>query len=54
MIQERVVKATLAREVMMSKQEFGFILRNSTTDTKFALRALIRKNTEGPKELHCV
>ncbi|KAG2458644.1 RTBS polymerase, partial [Polypterus senegalus] len=50
---ERVVEARLS-EVMISKQQYGFMPRRSNTDAMFALRVLIEKYRKGQKELNCV
>lgn len=41
-LRERVVEGRLRREVTISEQQYGFVLRKSTTDA-FALRVLIEK-----------
>lgn len=42
-LRERVVEGRLRREVTISEQQYGFVLRKSTTDAAFALRVLIEK-----------
>ena len=51
---ERVVEARLREEVKICEQQYGFMPRKSTSDAMFALRMLMEKYMEGPKELHCV
>ena len=51
---ERVVEARLRQEVVIGDQQFGFMLRRSTTDATFGLRMMMQKWREGQKELHCV
>lgn len=42
-ILKRAVKARIRTEVMISEQQFGFMLRKSTTDVMCALRVLMEK-----------
>lgn len=42
-IWKRAVKARIRTEVMISEQQFGFMLRKSTTDVMCALRVLMEK-----------
>jgi len=53
-IWERVVEARLRREVRISEEQYGFVPGRGTTDAIFALRMLMAKYREGPKELHGV
>lgn len=40
---ERIVEARLTREMMSCVQQCGYLLRKSSTDAIFALRALMEK-----------
>ena len=51
---ERIIEARLRNRVEMSKQQYGFMPGNGTTDAMFALRMLIEKNKQGQRGLHCV
>ncbi|KAK3547746.1 hypothetical protein QTP86_028818, partial [Hemibagrus guttatus] len=51
---ERVVEARLRKVVEICEQQYGFMLRKSTTDAIFALRILMEKYRDGQRELHCV
>ncbi|KAK3530967.1 hypothetical protein QTP70_007276 [Hemibagrus guttatus] len=51
---ERVVEARLRKVVEICQQQYGFMLRKSTTDAIFALRILMEKYRDGQRELHCV
>ncbi|KAK3546874.1 hypothetical protein QTP86_003804 [Hemibagrus guttatus] len=51
---ERVVEAKLRKVVEICEQQYGFMLRKSTTDAIFALRILMEKYRDGQRELHCV
>lgn len=51
-IWEIVVEVRLRREVTISGQQYGFMLRKSTTDVMFALRVLMEKYKADQKELH--
>ena len=51
---ERIIKARLRDRVEISKQQYGFLLGEGTTDAMFALKMLMEKYSEGQRELHCV
>ncbi|KAK3570316.1 hypothetical protein QTP86_017172 [Hemibagrus guttatus] len=51
---ERVVEARLRKVVEICEQQYGFMLRKSTTDAIIALRILMEKYRDGQRELHCV
>ncbi|KAK3542987.1 hypothetical protein QTP70_008681 [Hemibagrus guttatus] len=51
---ERIVEARLRKVVLICEQQYGFMLRKSTTDAIFALRILMEKYRDGQRELHCV
>ena len=51
---ERIIEARLRNRVVISKQQYGFMPGNETTDAMFALRMLIKKYREGQRELYCV
>ena len=40
--------------VSISKEQFGFVKRKSTTDAIFAIRQLQEKYREGQQDIHCV
>ena len=51
---ERIIEARLTDNVEISKQQYGFMPGNRTTDAMFALRILMKKYRVGQRELHCV
>ena len=51
---ERIIETRLRDRVEISKQQYGFMPGKGTTDAMFALRMLMEKYREGPRELHCV
>ena len=51
---ERIIEARLRDRVEISKQQYGFMPGNGTTDAMFALRMLMEKYREGQRELHCI
>ena len=53
-IWEKIIEARLRDSVEISKQQYGFMPGNETTDAMFALRILMEKYREGQRELHCV
>ena len=52
--QRLLIERRLRRDLPFSNQQYGFMPGKSTTDALFALRVLMEKYREGPKELHCV
>lgn len=44
---ERVVKVRLRREVTISEQQYGVMLRNNATDVIFAVKVFIEMHREG-------
>ena len=50
---ERVIKASIRKDVTIAEQQFGFMPGRSTTDAIFCLRMLLEKWTEGQKAVHC-
>ena len=40
--------------MVIYEQQYGFMLRKSTTDALFALRVSMEKYKKGQNELHCV
>ena len=50
----RLVEKRLRSDLKFSNRQYGFMQGKSTTDALFALRVLMEKYREGPKELHCV
>ena len=50
---ERIIEATLRKEVTIAEQQFGFMPGRSTTNAIFCLRMLLKKWTEGQNAVHC-
>ena len=51
---ERVIEARLRDVVSICAQQFGFMLRKSTTDAIFALRVLMEKYREEKRVILCL
>ena len=50
---EGIIEARIRKEVTIAEQQYGFIPERSTTEAIFCLRMLLKKWTEGHKEVHC-
>ena len=50
---ERIIEASIRKEMTIAEQQFGFMPGRSTTDAIFCLRMLLEKWTEGQKAVHC-
>ena len=51
---ERIIESRLRDRVEISKQQYGFMPGNGTTDAMFALRMLMEKYRKGQRKLYCV
>ena len=52
--ESNTVDSRIRNEMTIAEQQFGFMLRRSTTDAIFCLRMLMEKWSEGQKAMHCV
>ena len=48
------IEARLTDRIEISEQQYGFMPGKKDTGAMFALRMLMEKYREGPRELHCV
>ena len=53
-ISERIIEARLRDRVEISKQHYGLMPGNGTTNAMFASRTLMEKYRKGQRQLHCV
>ena len=50
---ERTVDNRIGSEVVIRKEQFGFMKGRSTEDAIFALKQLLEKYKEGQRKIHC-